>query len=115
MSRRNTPARCARSGSIRACCRTKRGTLRRPAHEPTVTAIRPLSGLPRPSLCRLLRDGGLGAGHRGAPHVARLRMVVAAYAMHGLAVVPHHEIMHGPFVDVDKFALCCMLGEVAQQ
>ena len=47
---------------------------------------------------------GCGAGDRGAAHVAGLRLVVAAHAVHGLAVVPHHEVMQRPFVDVDEFA-----------
>ena len=38
-------------------------------------------------LRRLLRHRRLRSGHRGAAHVARLRLVVAAYAVHGLAVV----------------------------
>ena len=66
-------------------------------------------------LRRLLRDRRLGAGHRGAAHVARLRLVVAAHPVHGLAVVPHHEVMQRPFVDVDEFRLRGVLGEVAQQ
>ena len=55
-------------------------------------------------LRRLLLHRRLGAGHRGAAHVAGLRLVVAADAVHGLAVVPHHEVMQRPFVDVDEFA-----------
>ena len=57
----------------------------------------------------------LGAGHRRAPHVARLRLVVAPHAVHGLAVVPHHEVMQRPFMDMDEFALRGVLGEIAQQ
>ena len=57
----------------------------------------------------------LGAGDRGAAHVARLRLVVAADPVHGLAVVPHHEVMQRPFVDVDELRLRGVLGEVAQQ
>src|ERR1700686_4103301 len=64
-------------------------------------------------LRRLLRDRRRGAGHRGAAHVARLRLVVAPHAVHGLAVVPHHEIMHRPFVDVDEFRTRGVLGEIA--
>ena len=58
---------------------------------------------------------GCSAGDRGAAHVARLRLVVAAHAVHGLAVVPHHEVMQRPFVDVDEFGLRGVLVEVAQQ
>src|SRR5690349_4245979 len=66
-------------------------------------------------LRRLLRHRGFGARHRGAAHVARLRLIVAAHAMHGLPVIPHHEIMHRPSVDMDEFRPRGMLGEVAQQ
>src|SRR5690242_11352082 len=66
-------------------------------------------------LRRLLRDGRLGAGDGGAAHVARLRLIVAADPVHGLAIVPHHEIMQLPFVDVDELRLRRVLGEVAQQ
>src|SRR6478752_7024719 len=66
-------------------------------------------------LRRLLRHRRLSTRHRGAAHVARLRLVVAAHAMHGLAVVPHHEVMQRPFVDVDELRLRGVLGEVAQQ
>jgi len=32
-------------------------------------------------------------------------------AVHGLAVVPHHEIVHRPFVDVNELRLRGVLGE----
>ena len=69
----------------------------------------------RPLLRRLLRHRRLGAGNRRAAHVAGLRLVVAADPVHGLAVVPHHEVMQLPFVGVDEFRLCGVLVEVAQQ
>src|SRR6267378_5337938 len=68
-----------------------------------------------PLLRRLLRHGWRGAGDRRAAHVARLRLIVTPHPVHGLAVVPHHEIMQRPFVDVDEFALGGVLVEVAQQ
>src|ERR1700676_5191677 len=140
MSRRNTSGRCARSGSIQVCCRTKPGTRSAGVqHTHSVVPAKAGTYTPRPFiraewetpfaaisaggygsrfrgddglfwftaslLRRLLRDGGFGAGDRGAAHVAGLRLVVAADPVHGLAVVPHHEIMQRPFVDVDEFAL----------
>src|SRR6185436_16422730 len=59
----------------------------------------------RELLRRLLLHRWFGAGHRGAAHVAGLRLVVAADAVHGLAIVPHHEVMQRPFVDVDELRL----------
>src|SRR6476660_1866590 len=56
-------------------------------------------------LRRLLRHRGLGAGDRSTPHVARLRLIVTANAVHGLAVIPHHEVVHRPFVDMDELPL----------
>ena len=46
--------------------------------------------------------------------LARLALVVAAAAMHGLAVVPHDEVVELPFVDVDEARLGGVLGEIAQ-
>src|SRR5260370_1910498 len=152
MSTKNTSARCARSGSIRACCRTKPGT----PDTTTVSSLRtqgpiiPIANRDRDGrslalierydftrdgtaygsllsqgrrcvlyvyfvvlLGRLLRDGRRGAGHRGAAHVARLRLVVAADAVHGLAVVPHPAVVHRPFVHVHQFPLRGGLGERA--
>src|SRR5260370_20733239 len=142
MSTKNTSARCARSGSIRACCRTKPGT----PDTNTVSSLRtqgpiiPIAnrdrdgcsialierydftrdGTPYGSLLsqgrrcalyvyfvvllrRLLRDGRRGAGHRGAAHVARLRLVVAADGAHGLGVLPHHQAVPRPVYHLDEF------------
>src|SRR3954447_16557206 len=66
-------------------------------------------------LRRLLRHRRRGTGDRGAAHVAGLRLVVAAHAMHGLAVVPHHEVMQLPFMDVNEFRLRGVFVEIAQQ
>jgi hypothetical protein len=33
--------------------------------------------------------------------------------MHGLAIVPHHEIMQRPFVDMDELRLRGVLVEIA--
>src|SRR6202035_602978 len=66
-------------------------------------------------LRRLLRHRWCGAGYRGPAHVARLRLVVAADPVHGLAVVPHHEVMQRPFVDMDELRTRSVFGEVAQQ
>ena len=63
----------------------------------------------------LLLHSRLGSGYRRAAHVAGLRLVVAADAVHGLAVVPHHEVMQRPFVDIDELRLRRVLGEIAQQ
>ena len=63
---------------------------------------------------RLLLHRRLAAGHGGAPHVAGLRLVVATDPVHGLAVVPHHEVMQRPLMDEDEFRSRGMLGEVAQ-
>ena len=68
-----------------------------------------------PLLRRLLLHRRLGAGHRRAAHVAGLRLVVAPHAVHGLAIVPHHEVMQRPFMDMDELALRGVLGEIAQQ
>src|SRR5215211_1222866 len=105
MSRRNTSGRYARSGSIRACCQPK-----------PVTPSRFLSGaLEASSLLRgLLGHCWLVASHRGAAHVAGLRLVVAADTVHGLAIVPHHKVMLRPLVDVDEFRSGCVLGQVPQ-
>jgi transposase len=73
------------------------------------------AGTTKQLLRSLLRDRRLAAGDRGAAHVAGLRLVVAAHAVHGLAVVPHHEVVQRPFMDVDEFRLRGVLGEVAQQ
>src|SRR5438093_5003671 len=59
---------------------------------------------PEPRNCR--RIGYLGrllqAGHfvgqRGPAHIAHLGMIVAAGAMHGDSVVPHHQVMKLPGV-----------------
>src|SRR5260370_5648724 len=51
---------------------------------------------------------------RGAAHVAHLaRLLVAPGPMHGLAVVPHHEIMLPPGVGVDELSLGRVLGKIA--
>src|SRR5689334_24909007 len=52
-----------------------------------------------------LSGRGRGARDRGPTHVARLALVVAAHAMHHLAVVPHDEIPHAPLVDVHELRL----------
>src|SRR5262249_56978591 len=64
--------------------------------------------------------GGLFRGrpvaHQGgAPHVARFVRREGARAVHGLAVVPHHEVAHRPLVRVDELTLRGMLHEVAQK
>ena len=53
----------------------------------------PDDGVRRVILRRLLRHRRRVAGDRRAAHVARLRLVVAAHPVHGLAIVPHHEIV----------------------
>src|ERR1700704_1132621 len=78
-------------------------------------ASAPLPTLRSSLLRRLLLHRRLGAGYRRPAHVAGLRLVVAADAVHGLAVVPHHEVMQRPFMDVDECRLCGVLGEIAQQ
>src|SRR4051812_15998638 len=139
--RRNIRAPCARSASIRACCRTRPGTRDLlnydvvPAkagtqnHRPRLRARRPPQR-PKDSprrmgpdlrqdddiifiildlLRRLLRHRRRGARDRGPAHVARLRLIVTADPVHGLAIVPHHEIMHGPSVHMDELRLGGML------
>src|SRR5215469_2431201 len=56
-------------------------------------------------LSRLLNRRGV-TGEGGAADVADLVAVVeAAGAMHGLAVVPHHQIADAPLVRIDELAL----------
>src|SRR5215470_6009614 len=62
-----------------------------------------------------LRNGGRAARDGGAAHVARLALVVAARAVHHLAVVPHDQIPHAPLVRVDELRLRGVLGEVLQE
>src|SRR6266702_4383970 len=54
-------------------------------------------------------------GERRAPHVAHLGVIVAPRAVHGDAVVPHHEVVGPPDMGVDELALRGVLGEVAQE
>jgi ABC-type glycerol-3-phosphate transport system substrate-binding protein len=65
-------------------------------------------------LRRHLRHRRCVARHRGPPHVARLRVVIAAHPVHGLAVVPDHQVVERPFVHVDEARLGRVLDEVAQ-
>src|SRR5262249_43972739 len=51
----------------------------------------------------------------GAAHVANLVTVEAPRAVHGAAVVPHHEIVDLPGVRVHELALGRVLGEIAQE
>src|SRR5690242_20033445 len=58
--------------------------------------------------CAKMLSGRLGllsrhrlAGDGGAAHVARLRVVETAHPMHGLPVVPHHQVVLLPAMDVD--------------
>jgi hypothetical protein len=48
---------------------------------------------------------GAVPAHRRAAHVARLRLIVAADAVHDLAVIRHYQVVQRPFVDVDEFPL----------
>ena len=126
-------ARCARSASIPACCRTRPGTREvkfvgwaNAYAVPTVYQryVSWMVGTRKPAcddygygnlLRRLLLHRWLGAGHRRAAHVAGLRLVVAAHAVHGLAVVPHHEVMQRPLMDMNELGLRGVLGQIAQQ
>ena len=58
---------------------------------------------------------GASPGDGGAPHVARLAVVVAAHAVHHLPVVPHDEVPRPPRVHVDEPRLGRVLVQVAQQ
>jgi hypothetical protein len=62
-----------------------------------------------------LRDRWAIAGEGGAAHVARLLGGERAAAVHGLAVVPHHQIADRPFMRVDELALGGVLDQVAQE
>src|SRR5438874_2275179 len=79
----------------------------------TITEITTFIGS---SLFRLdLSGGGRVARDRGAAHVAWLALVVAAHAVHHLAVVPHDEIPYAPLVDVDELRPGGVLVQVFQQ
>src|SRR5262245_21109681 len=73
------------------------------------------SGMTAELLRGFLRHRRRVARDRGASHVARLPLVVAPAAMHGLAVVPHDEVVELPLVRVDEARLRGVLGEIAQQ
>src|SRR5215475_10111092 len=69
-----------------------------------------------------LRISGGGLRHRGpvagqgrAPHVARLVDREGPGPMHGLTVVPHHEVPNAPLVSIDELALRGVLDEIAQE
>src|SRR5438132_8674361 len=62
---------------------------------------------PNKFLCHRHLEGRRSVAlERGAAHVAHLaRLLVTPGPMHGLAVVPHHEIMLPPGVGVDELSL----------
>src|SRR5947208_7847894 len=62
-----------------------------------------------------LQGRRLFARDSGAPHVARLALVVAAHAMHHLPVVPHDEIPGAPPGDVDEPGLGGVLGDLPHE
>ena len=66
-------------------------------------------------LCGRLRRGHSIASYRRAAHVARLALVEAADAMHGLAVIPDDEVVLPPHVRIDKLALRCVLRQIANE
>ena len=43
------------------------------------------------------------------------QVVVVGAAVHGAAVIPDHEIMHSPAVDIDELALCGVRSELVDQ
>ena len=63
---------------------------------------------------RGLRQGRRAISHRRPMQIARLIRRVAPRAMHGHAVIPHHQIMRAPDMGMDKFALGCVLRQIAQ-
>src|SRR6266849_10404997 len=62
-----------------------------------------------------LRHGRSVAAERGATHVARLVRREGPGTVHGLTVVPHHQITHPPLVGIDELALGGVLDQVAQE
>src|SRR5262245_61200839 len=65
--------------------------------------------------CVLRRRRALAAS-RGAAHVAHdIEIVEAAHAVHGRAVVPHHEVVLCPAMDIDEAGLRRMLDQIADE
>src|SRR3989442_2607001 len=62
-----------------------------------------------------LSDGRTVALERRAAHVARLVDRERPGAVHGLAVVPHHQVADPPLGGVDEIPLGRMLDQVAQE
>src|SRR5579859_3472052 len=56
-----------------------------------------------------------GAGNGCAAHVAGLRLIVAAHAVHDLTVVPHHQVPRAPRMCIDKLWLRRVFGQVADE
>ena len=52
------------------------------------------------------------AGQGGAAHVARFCEVEWAGAMHGLPIVPDHQVADLPFMGIDELALRCVFDQV---
>src|ERR1700722_8178943 len=56
-----------------------------------------------------------GAGNGCAAHVTGPRLIIAARAMHDLAVVPDHQVPGAPCVRVDKLRLRRVFGQIADE
>src|SRR5581483_11793691 len=94
-------------GSATAICQRRRGS----------TCAR---SLPSGTACERASSVDLRGCHRIArhgrsAHVARLRFIEAAYTMHGLAVVPHHQVVLTPDMRVDERPLRGMFGQIADE
>src|SRR5215470_7371991 len=68
-----------------------------------------------PELRGGLSDGRTVAPERRAAHVTRLVDRERPGAMHGLTVVPHHQVADLPLVGVHEFALGRVLDQVTQE
>src|SRR5689334_18567626 len=63
-----------------------------------------------------LLAGRRHVGDGGAPHVALVALVVELEpAMHGAAVVPHHQVVDPPAVGVDELALRGVIDKLLQE
>ena len=60
-------------------------------------------------------NGWAWSGKRSAAHVTRLARWKATHSMHGLAVIPHHQIAEAPFMGMNKPALRRVLGQLANE
>ena len=64
----------------------------------------------------LLFARGRNVRHGRAPHVTRPAQVIVAFtAMHGAAVVPHHEVVQASAVRMDELPLRGVIDELMQQ